>query len=56
MLVLVADLQQVGDSGREDRAQHRGPLARWRRCRVNVDYRVLVERHDYSVPFQLLRE
>ena len=27
-------------------------LARWKRCRVNLDYHVLVERHAYSVPFQ----
>ena len=31
-------------------------LARWKPCRVNIDYHVLVERHAYSVPFQLLRE
>ena len=31
-------------------------LALWKRCRVNIDYHVLVERHAYSVPFQLLRE
>ena len=31
-------------------------LARWKRCRVNIDYHVLIERHAYSVPFQLLRE
>ena len=31
-------------------------LAYWKLCRVSMDYHVLVERHDYSVPFQLLRE
>ena len=31
-------------------------LARWKPCRVNIDYHVLVERHAYSVPFQLLRQ
>ena len=31
-------------------------LAHWKRCSVNIDYHVLVERHAYSVPFQLLRE
>ena len=31
-------------------------LAQWKRCRVNIDYHVVVERHAYSVPFQLLRE
>ena len=30
-------------------------LAQWKRCRVNIDYHILVERHAYSVPFQLLR-
>ena len=31
-------------------------LAQWKLCRVNIDYHVVVERHAYSVPFQLLRE
>ena len=31
-------------------------LAEWKHCRVNIDYHVIVERHEYSVPFQLLRE
>ena len=26
------------------------------RCRVNLDYHVEIERHYYSVPFQLLRQ
>jgi transposase len=28
----------------------------WKRCRVNVDYHVEIEKHFYSVPFRLLRE
>ena len=31
-------------------------LAHWKPCRVNIDYHVTVERHVYSVPYQLLRE
>ena len=31
-------------------------LAHWKRCRVNIDYHVDVERHLYSVPFQLVHE
>ena len=31
-------------------------LAQWKLCRLNIDYHVIVERHAYSVPFQLLRE
>lgn len=31
-------------------------LAAWRRCRVNIDYHVEVDRHYYSVPYQLLGE
>ena len=31
-------------------------LARWKLCRVNIDYHVEVERHLYSVPYQLVRE
>ena len=30
--------------------------AEWKRCRVNLDYHVEIERHYYSVPFQLLRQ
>lgn len=30
--------------------------ADWKRCRVNLDYHVEVERHFYSVPFRLVRE
>ena len=31
-------------------------VAHWKRCRVNIDYHVEVERHPSSVPHQLLRE
>ena len=31
-------------------------LAHWKLSRVNIDYHVEVERHVYSVPYQLLRE
>ena len=31
-------------------------LAHWKRCRVNIDFHVDIERHVYSVPFQLVRE
>ena len=31
-------------------------LAHWKLCRVNIDYHVQLERHVYSVPYQLVRE
>ena len=31
-------------------------LAHWKLCRVNIDYHVEIERHVYSVPYQLVRE
>jgi transposase len=31
-------------------------LAEWKRCRVNIDYHVEVDRHPYSVPYQLIHE
>ena len=31
-------------------------LAQWKLCRVNIDYHVEVDRHLYSVPYQLVRE
>jgi transposase len=31
-------------------------LAEWKRCRVNIDYHVEVDRHPYSVPYQLVHE
>jgi len=31
-------------------------LARWKSCRVNIDYHFEVERHPYSVPYQLIHE
>jgi transposase len=30
--------------------------ATWKRCRVNIDYHIEVDKHFYSVPFRLLRE
>ena len=30
--------------------------AAWKRCRVNLDYHIEVDKHFYSVPFRLLRE
>jgi transposase len=30
--------------------------ADWKRCRVNLDYHIEIEKHFYSVPFRLLRE
>jgi len=35
---------------------HRYEYADWKRARVNIDYHVEVDRHYYSVPFQLVRE
>src|SRR6185312_4386407 len=29
--------------------------AEWKRCRVNLDYHVEIDKHFYSVPFRLLR-
>ena len=31
-------------------------LAHWKTCRVNIDYHIEVERHPYSVPYQLIGE
>ncbi len=31
-------------------------MAQWKLCRVNIDYHVEVERHPYSVPYQLVGE
>ena len=31
-------------------------LAQWKLCSVNIDYHVALERHAYSVPYQLVRE
>jgi transposase len=30
--------------------------ADWKRCRVNIDYHIEVDKHFYSVPFRLLRQ
>ena len=70
--VLLEDLngrkmQKIGKSRRElweqlDRPAlkalptHRYEPAEWKVCRVNIDYHVEVDRHPYSVPFQLLGE
>jgi transposase len=70
--VLLEDLngrkmQKIGQSRRElweklDRPAlkalplHRYEQAEWKTCRVNIDYHIEVERHPYSVPFQLLGE
>ena len=35
---------------------HRYEYADWKRARVNIDYHVEVDRHYYSVPYQLSRE
>jgi len=35
---------------------HRYEYADWKRARVNIDYHVEVDRHYYSVPYQLVRE
>lgn len=31
-------------------------FARWKKARVNIDYHIEVERHYYSVPYQLVRQ
>jgi transposase len=60
-------MQKVGLSRRElyerlDRSAlkplpvSRYEVAEWTHCRVNIDYHVDVERHPYSVPYQLLHE
>jgi transposase len=35
---------------------HRYEYAEWKRAKVNIDYHVAVDRHYYSVPYQLVRE
>ena len=60
-------LQKLGVSRRElwerlDRPalqplpEGRYELAQWKLCRVNIDYHIEVERHPYSVPYQLVHE
>ena len=60
-------MQKIGKSRRElweglDRPAlkplpaTRYELAYWKLCRVNIDYHVDVERHLYSVPYQLVHE
>jgi hypothetical protein len=36
--------------------QERYEFAEWRKARVNIDYHVEVDKHYYSVPYQLVRE
>ncbi len=36
--------------------EDRFELAHWKLCRVNIDYHIEVERHPYSVPYQLVQE
>jgi transposase len=31
-------------------------LATWKVCRVNIDYHIEIDRHPYSVPYQLIHE
>lgn len=35
---------------------HPYEYAEWKKARVNIDYHVEIERHYYSVPYQLVRE
>jgi transposase len=60
-------MQKIGKSRRElweqlDRPAlkplpaSRYELAHWKLCRVNIDYHVEVDRHPYSVPYQLVHE
>jgi transposase len=60
-------MQKIGKSRRElyellDRPVlkplpiHHYEVGEWKTCRVNIDYHIEVERHPYSVPFQLLGE
>ena len=48
--------EQLDRPGLQPLPATRYVLAQWRLCRLNIDYHVIVERHAYSVPFQLLRE
>jgi transposase len=36
--------------------KHPFQYAEWKRARVNIDYHVEIDRHFYSVPYQLVRE
>jgi len=60
-------MQKIGKSRREQWEELDRPalkplpatryeLAYWKLCRVNIDYHVDVERHFYSVPYQLVHE
>ena len=46
--------EQLDRPGLQPLPATRYVLAQWRLCRLNIDYHVIVERHAYSVPFQLL--
>ena len=35
--------------------QHRYEYAEWKKVRVNIDYHIEIERHYYSVPYQLVK-
>ena len=35
---------------------HRYEQAEWKDCRVNIDYHISVDRHPYSVPYQLIHQ
>jgi transposase len=37
-------------------AARRYEYAQWRKARVNIDYHIEIDRHYYSVPYQLVRE
>jgi len=36
--------------------QHPYEYAQWKKARVNIDYHIEIDRHYYSVPYQLVRE
>ncbi len=51
------DLFEIFDRAQAQALPERSyEYAEWRVARVNIDYHIEVERHYYSVPFQLIRE
>lgn len=36
--------------------EHRYVYAEWKKARVNIDYHIEIDRHYYSVPYQLVKE
>jgi transposase len=48
--------EQVDQPALQQLPPTRYEYAEWKRCRVNLDYHVEIDRHYYSVPFQLLRQ